>query len=295
MFMNVIHYIAVFLLLAYAYHRSPILILKNEFIFIGLGMLVFHYLFTFICAENFDANLENTEPVNKEVEVIDSNKQNNIQEDSELVLTDLEILNHIQNIISNSNNRTMLASILKACQEEENIDKRYALLSIYELTVANPILTSKVATSSPQRVLELADLIRDIPDIKQSLEKTANATTDTLTVNAINKKISLLENIIAGSSGDMKYSQIDPEMYKPPVRKEDDEWDTTGYVLMDPSVWRPRIEENINRYQEDECPVCPSLTPGYPVNLMEFDKSRYVLPPDNISVDYIKKLNSKKF
>jgi hypothetical protein len=95
-------------------------------------------------------------------------------------------------------------------------------------------------------------------------------------------------------SGDMKYSQLDPEAYQPPVRREDDEWDTTGYVLMDPSVWRPRIEENINRYQEGECPICPGLTQGYPVNLLEYDKSRYVLPADNISIDYIKKLNSKK-
>ena len=286
MYMKATHYVTVFLLLAYAYHTCPTLLIKNEYVFIGLGLLIFHYVFSFICMEHFDNG-----PTNIVESKVEAPSPEPVKIISDHVLSDLEILNHIQHIVSNTNNRTMLASILKACQEETNISKQHALLSIYELTLANPVLTSKVASSSPQKVLELADLIRSIPDIKQSLENIPN----TLDVDTISKKISSLENIISGGSGDMKYSQLNSEMYKPPVRKEDDEWDTTGYVLMDPSVWRPRIEENISRYQEDECPVCPSFTPGYPVNLMEFDKSRYVLPPDNISIDYIKKLNSKKF
>ena len=47
-------------------------------------------------------------------------------------------------------------------------------------------------------------------------------------------------------------------------------------------------------FHENNCPVCPMPVLGYPVNLKEWDDSRYVIGSDNISIDYIKELNRKK-
>ena len=38
--------------------------------------------------------------------------------------------------------------------------------------------------------------------------------------------------------------------------------------------------------------VLSSLTPGYPINVLEFDNSRKVLGPDNINLQYITINNS---
>jgi len=39
---------------------------------------------------------------------------------------------------------------------------------------------------------------------------------------------------------------------------------------------------------EKQCPVCPSLTKGYPVRVKEFDLARKILPPDVINEEYIR-------
>jgi hypothetical protein len=36
---------------------------------------------------------------------------------------------------------------------------------------------------------------------------------------------------------------------------------------------------------EKECPVCPSLTSGYPISVREFDLSRKIMPPITANVN----------
>lgn len=97
-------------------------------------------------------------------------------------------------------------------------------------------------------------------------------------------------------TGDMKYSQIDPGRYQPPVQPgEDDKWDHAHYSILPPSVWRPRRQSDArDQFQEGNCPVCPMQTTGNTTNLAEWNDSRYVIGSDNISVDYIKELNRRK-
>ena len=60
------------------------------------------------------------------------------------------------------------------------------------------------------------------------------------------------------------------------------------YALLNTDKWRPPISHSMYKCKtEKKCPVCPSLTTGYPVRLKEFDLARKILPPDMINIDYI--------
>lgn len=66
-----------------------------------------------------------------------------------------------------------------------------------------------------------------------------------------------------------------------------------GYSFLPPDKWYPQPPFPPLCHTEKQCPVCPMLTTGGPVDLLEWDRSRRVTPPDNIKIDYIKdKLNS---
>ena len=65
------------------------------------------------------------------------------------------------------------------------------------------------------------------------------------------------------------------------------------YILLNTDKWKPReYQTNYKCKAEKECPVCPSLTSGYPVNVRDFSEARKILPPDNINIKFIReKLN----
>jgi hypothetical protein len=89
---------------------------------------------------------------------------------------------------------------------------------------------------------------------------------------------------------DMKYTQ-----YTPKEQEKLGTYDATftnkwnnDYALLNTDKWRPPIGHQMYKCkQEVKCPVCPSLTAGYPVALKEFDNARKILQPDNINVDFI--------
>jgi hypothetical protein len=56
------------------------------------------------------------------------------------------------------------------------------------------------------------------------------------------------------------------------------EWDH-DYLLLSTDKWAPTMKPTPVCKAEKECPVCPSLTTGYPVSLKEFDLSRKIMPP----------------
>ena len=71
------------------------------------------------------------------------------------------------------------------------------------------------------------------------------------------------------------------------------EW-KNDYALLNTDKWRPPLNHSMYKCKtEKKCPVCPSMTTGYPVKVKEFDLARKILPPDLINVDYInEKLNA---
>lgn len=99
----------------------------------------------------------------------------------------------------------------------------------------------------------------------------------------------IIKNIM---NSDMIYNQLDISMLQSLGSYDNsfsNKWDK-GYTYLDTSKWSvPKAHipppPNINN-------ILSSLTPGYPINVLEFDNSRKVLGPDNINLQYIKeKLN----
>jgi hypothetical protein len=99
----------------------------------------------------------------------------------------------------------------------------------------------------------------------------------------------IIKNIM---NSDMIYNQLDISMLQSLGSYDNtfsNKWDK-GYTYLDTSKWTvPKVQipdpPNINN-------ILSSLTPGYPINVLEFDNSRKVLGPDKINLQYIKdKLN----
>ena len=47
-------------------------------------------------------------------------------------------------------------------------------------------------------------------------------------------------------------------------------WDNS-YTILNTDKWRPPLHVNKVCKQERQCPICPSITSGYPLNVMEYD------------------------
>jgi hypothetical protein len=99
----------------------------------------------------------------------------------------------------------------------------------------------------------------------------------------------IIKNII---NSDMIYNQLDTTMLQSLGSHDNsfsNKWDK-GYTYLNTTKWSvPKVSipqpPNINN-------IHSSLTPGYPINVLEFDNSRKVLGPDSINLQYIKdKLN----
>ena len=105
-------------------------------------------------------------------------------------------------------------------------------------------------------------------------------------------KNGLLQNVM---NNDMRYSQLTDSQMQPLGSNDmtmNNTWDN-DYVLLNTDKWKVPQSSPYKCKQEKECPICPSLTSGYPVNVKDFNNARKVMPPDNINIDYIKdKLNS---
>ena len=63
-------------------------------------------------------------------------------------------------------------------------------------------------------------------------------------------------------------------------------WDQ-DYILLNTQKWAPTMKPTPVCKAEKECPVCPSLTSGYPISLKEFESSRKVTPPINVDLNQI--------
>jgi hypothetical protein len=97
-----------------------------------------------------------------------------------------------------------------------------------------------------------------------------------------------IQNMI---NNDMKYSMYTPKQHEKLGAYDstfNNKWDN-DYVLLNTDKWMPPITHRMYKCKtEKQCPVCPSLTKGYPVKVKEFDLARKILPPDVINEDYIR-------
>ena len=117
-------------------------------------------------------------------------------------------------------------------------------------------------------------------------------------IEELENKISNLEKILLkhsyNNTTDMQYNNLPNEIMQPLGSYDktfNNKWENT-YTLLNTDKWRPPLNIAPVCKQEKKCPICPSLTNGYPSSVLEYDNSRYIMNPDNISLDYIKKLNT---
>lgn len=66
------------------------------------------------------------------------------------------------------------------------------------------------------------------------------------------------------------------------------EWDQ-DYILLSTDKWAPTMKPAPVCKVEKECPVCPSLTSGYPISVREFESSRKIMPPIGANVTEMNK------
>jgi hypothetical protein len=300
--------------------------IDNIYLFIGLGLVIY-----FLCGridrlEGFEAEVveeDEDETDEDEDEETDEETDEDEVEEEVTILSDREILDHVQTIIKNIKNENNLKKIYQASQDINDPLKKDLMMKIYNMTLLNPIIVGRIVLSAPQNIILMTDMVKKIPELKTTLNKAKSETNNKEITDELSSKINKLETMIKSLNtkgtipdflkmmmdqdkyidrdgmvqdalyGDMKYNQLTPEQMQPQITRDDDEWDTTGYTMVDPAKIRPPDPIIRDYYQENQCPVCPSMTSGYPVNLLEFDKSRYVIGSDNISLDYIKKLNDK--
>lgn len=88
---------------------------------------------------------------------------------------------------------------------------------------------------------------------------------------------------------EMKYSQL-PKGFHEPLGSYDATFNNKfehGYTYLHTDKWQLPEKRPPVCVTQKKCPICPSITSGYPLNLKEWNSSRNVMK-DNISLEYTK-------
>ena len=233
-----------------------------------------------------------------------------------------KLSNDILNKITNLNKLNNLNDILTYLHGNINYDNINKYVELINIAIYNPIYSKaivdrakndkefniliKLIESDKNKVLELSKNNKLKILINEIMNENENKIDETINNEEVRTKKyidtligknkyfdnnGLVKNVL---ESDMKYSNLTLEQME-----KLGEYDNTfsnnwqnDYILLNTDKWRPPVGNQYKCKTEKTCPVCPSLTHGYPVNVREFNNVKKILPPDNISVDYINdKLN----
>jgi hypothetical protein len=243
------------------------------------------------------------------------------------VLTEGEIVYYISLFVSNLNNTQKMNEIQQNIQDIQKIDKVRGdtLLKLMNLAKINPDLSLKVAKSAPLKLIDIVNAMDSSLDINKFIVDGSNKKIELDLINLIQTKIANLESTIKkekdenflpkalsdiigknkyvdskGMIQDLTYGDLQFNTQLSPGQMQalgsydstfNNKWEN-AYTILNTDKWRPARGNPPVCKQEKVCPVCPTLTAGFPLSVLDFDKSRYVMGPDGISVDYINKLNN---
>ena len=282
-------------------------------IFITMILLFFIYFF-----EHFNNRLNNKKcsKLNNSLEHFDdiNNDNTNILQNKYnfdgIITKDI-----IDDVITDLDNSDKNKQIIDKLQEMSKKDEKFkTLISVIE---TNKDRVKDINNIDSQKIINLVEDVYNKNKNQQDKKlskyfenniKDNDSKTDTLSCNCEDKiekyleklfkegkyfdKNGLLQNVM---NNDMRYSQLtDTQMQSLGTNDitMNNSWEN-DYVLLNTEKWKVPVTNPYKCKQEKECPICPSLTTGYPVNLKEFNNARKIMPPDNINIDYIKdKLNS---
>ena len=227
----------------------------------------------------------------------------------------------LKNMMKSTDDNKMLADIRKKSRENEyyeiyiqllqtNVEAVYRFLNDKNYNKINKLISdirmkrlqNRPQASQPVKEIKKVEVVKKILDKKKDMKKLKEKTRmDSRELSNTMKKYlkkmldkgsyldsnGIIKNIV---DNDMKYSMYDPRQQEPLGSYDStftNTWDN-DYALLNTNKWRPPISSGFYKCKtEKTCPVCPTLTSGYPVKLKEFDMARKILPPDVINVDYI--------
>jgi len=247
------------------------------------------------------------------------------------VLSEGEIVYYVSLFVSSSNDPDKMSKIRDNISAIQKIDatRGLTLMKLMSLSQINPELSIKVAASTPYKLIDIVNVMDSSVDFSNLIVNASNKNVELDLIKLLQSKIISLEKTVLGEAdikagkekipdalmeiigknkyvdsrgmiqdltyGDLKFNTQLSAGQMQALGSYDttfnNKWDNT-YTLLNTDKWRPPHGKVPVCKQEKECPVCPSLTSGYPLSLMEYDKSRYIMGPDGISVDYIKELNN---
>lgn len=165
---------------------------------------------------------------------------------------------------------------------------------VIEIKEENKTITDMLVSGLPTTAKIITDAIGATKADKCDCEETAN--------NAIvkflqNRRIIDNNGILHYADayfGDMGYSQINVDKYIPLGANGNgmtNSWDLAQYNIINTDRWKPPTDPT-PRCKSDIVPEPQPMDSRLPMNLMNFDYSRKVLPPENINTKYISdKLN----
>lgn len=233
-------------------HKLPL----SDVLVITIVIMMTYMLLDFLAPYN---DIENLDPdfiaMNQKIETLNENFANekNIKENLD------------PDLISNENKIEHLDPDFIAEEKEENLDS----------TELDPLdLSTKENTVSEEK--KISEESKDISDPIEAID---------------NSNLASLKELKQES--DMKYSQLDPELHKPlgEFTKDFNNKFEYGYSYLNTDKWSVPMYRPPVCKTDESCKVCSSATKGYPVDVKEWNSSTKVMPPDNINVEYISKLN----
>jgi hypothetical protein len=263
--------------------------------------------------------------------LVDLYKNTIVGSNNKYVLTESEIVYYIGLFVSSFNDSQKMNTVRNNITAIQRVDptRGFTLLKLMNLAQINPELSIRVASTAPLKLIDIVNAMDSSLDINNLIVNASNKAVELDLIKLLQTKINNLENTVKSKSdaqvgnqtipdalmdivsknkyidprgvvqdlmyGDLKYnSQLTPGQMQPLGSYDNtfnNKWNNE-YTLLNTDKWRPADRKVPVCKQEKQCPVCPTLTSGYPLLLKEYDTSRYVMGPDGISVDYINQLNN---
>jgi hypothetical protein len=213
-----------------------------------------------------------------------------LQEPSDLKTDILQLNKDMESIM-----KTHLGKILKLIISLEYNSLDDSNMKTYLLVDFNSAIEN-VIFNNDSTSTQISDMLKQLANKLESSNNECNC--ENKVKEAVDKYLKngkyiddngIIQNIM---NSDMIYNQLDVSMLQSLGTYDNsftNKWDK-GYTYLDTTKWAvPKVHlpppPNMNN-------ILSSLTPGYPINVLEFDNSKKVLGSDNINLQYIKeKLN----
>jgi hypothetical protein len=242
-------------------------------------------------------NLDNVVVNNKDDENIYNNTSLDLTGNNEWYYA-VELAKETLNIKKKSLSKKQKIKVIKKATEILIRKEIMKSMGIIDSSFNNlPASTRKKINRMTNKALSLEDLIISKLNFSNNVPKIIRKNN----TNDDNKeKSSYYEDNNDNNWNEMKYSDINPQLYKPLGDSSKDfgkKWDKGwtkdgGYVYLNTDKWKVPTKRPPICLTNSKCNVCPSNTNGYPADLMSWREADDINTGPNINLKYAKnKLN----